>query len=202
MREPLYPSLYQINTRVWLTELSRSLGPAGHAGRHSGRRAGSPGRDGLRLGLVPERLADRPGRAAGLAHQPGVAQGVPGDAAGPARGGHRGFRLRDHRLHRPRQPRRRRRAGPAARAAPQARPAADARFRPQPHRPRSSLGGGPSRVLRPRDASSTWPARRRTTPGSSASRATCCSPTAAIRTSPAGRTRCSSTTATRPRRRR
>ena len=26
MREPLYPSLYQINTRVWLTELSRALG--------------------------------------------------------------------------------------------------------------------------------------------------------------------------------
>jgi hypothetical protein len=26
MREPFYPSLYQINTRVWLTELSRSLG--------------------------------------------------------------------------------------------------------------------------------------------------------------------------------
>jgi hypothetical protein len=23
MREPLFPSLYQINTRVWLTELSR-----------------------------------------------------------------------------------------------------------------------------------------------------------------------------------
>ena len=26
MREPLYPSLYQINTRVWLTELSQALG--------------------------------------------------------------------------------------------------------------------------------------------------------------------------------
>src|SRR5215471_13062666 len=26
MREPLYPSLYQVNTRVWLTELSRPLG--------------------------------------------------------------------------------------------------------------------------------------------------------------------------------
>ena len=26
MREPLYPSLYQINTRVWLTQLSRELG--------------------------------------------------------------------------------------------------------------------------------------------------------------------------------
>ena len=26
MRTPLYPSLYQINTRVWLTELSCALG--------------------------------------------------------------------------------------------------------------------------------------------------------------------------------
>jgi hypothetical protein len=26
MGELLYPSLYQINTRVWLTELSRSMG--------------------------------------------------------------------------------------------------------------------------------------------------------------------------------
>jgi hypothetical protein len=26
MRDPLYPSLYQINTRVWLTELSHALG--------------------------------------------------------------------------------------------------------------------------------------------------------------------------------
>ena len=26
MQPPLYPSLYQINTRVWLTELSRQLG--------------------------------------------------------------------------------------------------------------------------------------------------------------------------------
>ncbi len=26
MREPLYPSLYQINTRVWLMALSQALG--------------------------------------------------------------------------------------------------------------------------------------------------------------------------------
>jgi len=25
MAEPLYPSIYQINTRVWLTELSQAL---------------------------------------------------------------------------------------------------------------------------------------------------------------------------------
>src|SRR4051812_17444272 len=28
MSEPLYPSLYQINTRVWMTELARELGRA------------------------------------------------------------------------------------------------------------------------------------------------------------------------------
>ena len=28
MRDPLYPSLYQINTRVWLSEVSRALGRA------------------------------------------------------------------------------------------------------------------------------------------------------------------------------
>ena len=28
MGEPIYPSLYQLNTQVWLTELSRQLGPA------------------------------------------------------------------------------------------------------------------------------------------------------------------------------
>ena len=34
MGSPRYPSLYQINTRVWLTELSRNLGrPAAHANR-------------------------------------------------------------------------------------------------------------------------------------------------------------------------
>ena len=47
----------------------------------------------------------------------------------------------------------------------------------------------------------TWLGPRRTIPGSSGSKATCSSPTGAIRTSRAGRTRCSSTTATRRRRR-
>ena len=85
-----------------------------------------------------------------------------------------------------------------------ARPAADARLRPQPHRPRSSLGRGAPRVLRRRDASSTWraaPAELHA--GSQRARRRLGSwPTGAIRTSPAGPTRCSSTTATRPRRRR
>ena len=49
--------------------------------------------------------------------EPRVAAGVRGDAARPARGGHRRLRLRDHRLHRASRPGRRRGAGPAARAA-------------------------------------------------------------------------------------
>ena len=32
MATPRYPSLYQINTRVWLTDLSRSLGRNSHTG--------------------------------------------------------------------------------------------------------------------------------------------------------------------------
>ena len=35
MPDPGNPSLYQINTRVWLTELSQSLGRAAHARRYS-----------------------------------------------------------------------------------------------------------------------------------------------------------------------
>ena len=181
---PRYPSLYQINTRVWLTELSRTLGRPRDAGRHPGRRAGPPGGDGVRLDLVPERLADRPGGAARLAQQPGVAPGIPGDAARPVRGGHRGLRVRHHRLHGARAAGRGRRARPAPRAPPPARPAADARLRPQPHGPGSSLGRGPSRVLRPGDRARPGPGARRTTPGSSASRAIGSWPTAAIRTFP------------------
>ena len=65
--QPRYPSLYQINTRVWLTELSRALGrpatlddmPDAELDRLAG--------DGVRLDLAAERLADRAGRAAGVA---------------------------------------------------------------------------------------------------------------------------------------
>ena len=104
MARPRYPSLYQINTRVWLTELSRKLGRAADAGRHPRRRTRPPGGDGLRLGLVPERLADRRGRAAGLPEQRRLAEGIRGDVARPVRRGHRaapGSRSPAIRSHRP-----------------------------------------------------------------------------------------------------
>ena len=94
-----YPSLYQINTRVWLTELSRKLGrPA-------------------TLDDIPDAELDRlaemgfdwvwflsvwqtgPAAQQVSRTQSRVAPGIPGDAAGPARGGHPRLRFRDHRLH-------------------------------------------------------------------------------------------------------
>ena len=68
-----YPSLYQINTRVWLTELSRALGRPATLDDIPDAELDRAGRDGVRLGLAPERLADRAGRAAGVARQPRVA---------------------------------------------------------------------------------------------------------------------------------
>ena len=58
-----YPSLYQINTRVWLTELSRQLGRPATLDDIPDAELDRLARDGFRLGLVPERLADRPGGA-------------------------------------------------------------------------------------------------------------------------------------------
>jgi hypothetical protein len=50
-----YPSLYQINTRVWLTELSRTLGKTATLDVIPDANLDH----GFRLGLVSERLADR-----------------------------------------------------------------------------------------------------------------------------------------------
>ena len=159
MGEPRYPSLYQINTRVWLTELSRSLGRPATLDDIPDAELDRLAESGLRLGLVPERLADRPGRPARLANKPGVAQGVPGDAARPARGRHpgSGFAITGYTVHQSL-------GGDAALARlrerlARARPAADARLRPQSHGARSSLGRGTSRVLHPRHGTRTWPAR-------------------------------------------
>ena len=67
----LIPSLYQINTRVWLTELSQALGRPATLDDIPDAELDRLARDGLRLDLVPERLADRPGGAAGVPQQPG-----------------------------------------------------------------------------------------------------------------------------------
>ena len=175
-------------------------GQAGYAGRHSGRRAGPSRRHGVRLDLAVERVADGTGRAGNLARQPRMAQGIRGDAAGLARGGHRGLRICDHRLHRAFGSGRRCRAGPSARAPATARAAADARFRPEPHGHGSPMGRTASGPFRARQRDRLDPIATELHPCHDVSRAY----SARLRTRPillglAGHA-CSSTTATRLRR--
>ena len=118
MSKPLYPSLYQINTRVWLTERSRTLGrPATLDDMPDAEldRLATMGFDWIWLLSVWHTgpAGQRVSRA-----NPEWRQRVRGDPAGPARRGHRRLRLRHHRLHRASRPRRRCGAGPPARAPP------------------------------------------------------------------------------------
>ena len=126
MREPHYPSLYQINTRVWLTELSQTLGRL------------------VTLDDIPDAELDR---LAELGFEwvwfLSVWQTGPGaqrvsrmnaewrrefqeTLPDLADGGHRRLGLRDHRLHGASESWGRRCAGPPPRATPQARPEAHA----------------------------------------------------------------------------
>ena len=122
MITPRYPSCYQINTRVWLTEISHKLGRAATLDDIPDiafDRLGEFGFDWVwflsvwQTGLV--------GRCV-VAPQPEVAEGISRDATRLARRGHRGFRVRHRRLHHTRRSGRRCRSGPPARETPPARP--------------------------------------------------------------------------------
>ena len=55
-----YPLLYQVNTRVWLTELSRTLGRRAVLDDIPDSELDRLAQMGFRLGLDLERVADRP----------------------------------------------------------------------------------------------------------------------------------------------
>ena len=197
---PRYPSLYQINTRVWLTELSRRWAGAATLDDIPDAeldRLAEMGFDWVWfLSVWQTGPAARRSRAATPSGARNSRRRCPTCATKTSR-----VRLRHHRLHASiDDSRRRRRARPAARSGCTKRGLRlMLDFVPNHMAPRSPVGRGPSRSTSSR-GTRTRPgaAPRRTTPGSNASAATGCSPTAATRTSPAGPTRCSSTTATRP----
>ena len=133
MSDPRYPSLYQINTRVWLTELSRKLG----------RRA--------TLDDIPDAELDRlaelgfdwvwflsvwqtgPAAQAISRANPGWRKEFRGNAAGPQGRRHRRLRVRHPKLHRASRSGRRCGARTFATAAAKTRTEADARLCPEPH---------------------------------------------------------------------
>ena len=67
---PRYPSLFQINTRVWLQRLSREAGRQITLVDIDRRNDLRLRRTGLRLDLAVERVADQRGGSGGLARQP------------------------------------------------------------------------------------------------------------------------------------
>ena len=168
MSTPRYPSLYQINTRVWLTELSRNLGrPAtlddipdaeldrlaemgfdwvwflsvwqtGPAAQRVSR-SNAEWRREFQETLPDLREEDIPGSGFAI-----TGYTVHDDLGGDAALARLRERLRKRGLR------------------------AHARFCPQSHGARSSLGRRASRAFHRAARSSTWPARRRTTPGSNA----------------------------------
>ena len=181
MADPRYPALYQINTRVWLTELSQKLG----------RRA--------TLDDIPDAELDRlaelgfdwvwflsvwqtgPAAQAISRSQRRVAPGVSGDAAGLAGRRHRRLRVRHPKLHRASRSRRRCGAGPFAPAAATTRTEADARLCPEPHGAGSPVDRRAPGLLCPWQRDRPGPRAAELLPGANDKTDRWCSPTAATR---------------------
>ena len=196
MTVPRYPSLYQVNTRVWLTELSRGLGrsatlddvPDADLDRFAAQgfdwvwllsawQTGAAGRQVSRTN--PEWRREFEETLPDLREDDIAGSGFA--IAGYTVADHLGGRAALARL-------RERLRSRGLRLMLD--------FVPESHRPGSSLGGPAPGVLRRMARRTTSPARPRTTRAFIAAEQTSSSPTAATRTSLAGRTRCSSTTPT------
>jgi hypothetical protein len=86
MAGPHFPSLYQINTRVWLTQLSQQLGRLAPLDDIDDEELDQLIERRVRLRLVPERQADWRGRTALATQQSRVAKTVSSDIGRPSRG--------------------------------------------------------------------------------------------------------------------
>ena len=144
------PVLYQLNTRVHLTERSRVLGRPATLDDITDDELDAIAARGFEWVWLLSVWRTGPAGPADRSRRPGASPGVRGDAARSPRRGRRRLRLRDHRLRREPGPRRRRGARAAASADGDAWHPADARLRAQPHGDRSSVGREPRRLLRQR----------------------------------------------------
>ena len=198
-----YPSLYQINTRVWLTERSRALGRPATLDDIPDAELDDLGATGFDwVWLLGVWQTGPAGRQVSRTN-PEWRREFQRDAARPARGRHRGLRAS---------------RSPGTRCTPDLggdEALARLRERLRERGLRLMLDFVPNHMALDHPGSKTHPeyyvrgaeldllrAPAELHLGPAAQAATCCWPTAAIRTSRAGRTRCSSTTPTRRSRRR
>jgi len=195
MADPRYPSLYQVNTRVRLTEWSLRLGrPSTLADLPDEEldRIAELGVDWVwflsvwQTGAAGRRLSRSNPEWRKEFHET-LPDLVDDDIPGS------GFRRQ--RLQNPHGARRRRSPGRAAEASSEARPQADAGFRPQPHGAGPSVGRRASRLFRRGLRAGPGPQPEELRPRSRPAPATGSSPMAATPSSRAGPTLCSSTTA-------
>ena len=165
MPSPRYPSLYQINTRVLLTELSRSLGrPATLDDIPDAEldRLAEMGFDWIWLlsvwqtGLAAQKIS-RSNPQWRREFEETLPDLREEDIAGS------GFAITGYTVHR--EPGRRRGAGATARAIAPARAAADARFRSEPHGAGSPVDRRAPGLLRSVAARRIWLARPEITAG-------------------------------------
>ena len=93
-----YPTLFQINTRVWLQRLSREAGRQLTLADIDDAILDGFVENGFDWIWLAERLANRRCRSRRVVQQSGMAQRVRNSSAGPYRGRYLRFRICDHGL--------------------------------------------------------------------------------------------------------
>ena len=146
---PDIPVIYEVNTAVWLAELTRAAGEPVTLGSVHRLRLGRGHPRRRRRGLADGRLGAQPGRPPARAGQRRAAAVVPRGAARRAAAGHHRVPVLRPPLHGRRAVRRPGRAGGGARGAGRPRGAADPGLRAQPRRARPPLGHRAPGVLHP-----------------------------------------------------
>ncbi len=145
-----HPFIYELNTWVWLDELSRTEGATIDLARRSRARVGQDRSARLRRRLADGRLGAQPGGDRDRARERRPDRELPARAARLSHGGRRRVAVLHSRLHGRRAPGRAGRPRSSARRARGARGRTDPRLRAEPRRARSSVDGDAPRVLRPR----------------------------------------------------
>ena len=183
--------LYQMNTRVHLTDLSRSLGRPATLDDVPDAELDRLAEIGLRLDLAPQRVVHRAGGTADIALKSPMAPRFRANLAGPARRRHRRLGLCDHLLQGCTPPWAARRRWPGCATGCGGAGCGSCSTSSPTTLPWTIAGSRTTPSITSREPSPISPERRKTMPGSGEKGEIDSWPMVGIRTSPVGRTRSS-----------